>query len=61
MMMLFALTFITGCASKNNFSCYGWAPIYLSEHDVDVISEELARDILKHNEYGRKTCSWHIN
>ncbi|MBB4076552.1 hypothetical protein GGR08_000852 [Bartonella fuyuanensis] len=42
-------------------SCIGWLPIYLNRQDINVISPDLARDILKHNEQGERLCGWKHN
>ncbi len=54
-----ALLSLTGCVThKYASSCVGWLPIYLSQHDLYVISSNLAREILKHNKQGERLCGW---
>ncbi|WP_142415850.1 hypothetical protein [Bartonella massiliensis] len=57
-MLMYALSFLTGCATNKQMSCIGWLPIYLNRQDINVISSHLARDILKHNEQGERLCGW---
>ncbi|WP_370931708.1 hypothetical protein [Bartonella sp. DGB1] len=39
-------------------NCILFAPIYLEYKDLDVISPQLARQLLRHNETGAKVCKW---
>nr|WP_078689432.1 hypothetical protein [Bartonella schoenbuchensis] len=57
-MWIYALIFLNGCARNEYVSCIGWMPIYLGRQDYDGISSGLARDILKHNENGKRSCGW---
>nr|WP_246468224.1 hypothetical protein [Bartonella capreoli] len=58
-MMIYVLLSLTGCATnKYPSSCLGWLPIYLDKQDLNTISPNLARDILKHNEHGKQLCEW---
>ncbi len=60
-MLIYALLLLTGCAIKTinePFSCVGWMPIYLDKKDLNIISSNLARDILKHNKQGEHMCGW---
>nr|WP_078705777.1 hypothetical protein [Bartonella sp. WD16.2] len=58
-MMMYVLLFLTGCATnKHASSCLGWLPIYLDRQDLNTISPNLARNILKHNQHGRHLCGW---
>ncbi|ALE03523.1 hypothetical protein PU02_0709 [Bartonella ancashensis] len=52
------LSFLNGCASNERASCVGWLPIYLERQDLDVISQNLAKDLLKHNKQGERMCGW---
>ncbi|WP_273754709.1 hypothetical protein [Bartonella sp. MM73XJBT.G] len=56
--LMCALLFLVGCATNKYVSCVGWLPIYLERQDVNVISSNLARDILKHNTLGERLCGW---
>ncbi len=38
--------------------CAGWAPIRLSAHDVDVLSDAGVEQIVAHNRYGAARCGW---
>nr|WP_034990088.1 MULTISPECIES: hypothetical protein [Bartonella] len=58
MTMIYVLLFLTGCATNKYTSCVGWLPIYLDRKDLNAISSNLARDILKHNEHGKQLCEW---
>nr|WP_142416824.1 hypothetical protein [Bartonella massiliensis] len=58
MMLVCALLCLVGCAANRFVSCVGWLPIYLDHKDVEVISSNLARDILKHNQQGARLCGW---
>ncbi|WP_375665507.1 hypothetical protein [Bartonella sp. TT121SHDZB] len=57
-MLMCAQSFLTGCATNERTSCIGWLPIYLNRQDINVVSSNLARDILKHNEQGERLCGW---
>nr|WP_078690079.1 hypothetical protein [Bartonella schoenbuchensis]CBI82801.1 conserved exported hypothetical protein [Bartonella schoenbuchensis R1] len=57
-MIMCALISLTGCATNKHASCVGWMPIYLDRQDLNTISPNLARDILKHNEHGKQLCEW---
>ncbi|WP_429137598.1 hypothetical protein [Bartonella heixiaziensis] len=58
-MLMCVLLSLTGCATnKYASSCVGWLPIYLSRQDLDSISSNLAREILKHNKQGEYLCGW---
>ncbi len=57
-MLMCALSFLAGCATNERTSCIGWLPIYLNRQDINVISSNLARDILKHNKQGERLCGW---
>ncbi len=48
---------LIGCATnKYVSSCVGWLPIYLDKQDLNAISSNLAREILKHNKQGERVC-----
>ncbi|WP_081458162.1 hypothetical protein [Bartonella tribocorum] len=49
---------LVGCGANKSVSCVGWLPIYLDKQDINVISSNLARDILKHNQQGARLCGW---
>jgi len=57
---LTSLALLTACASPNGpvtvNECAGWRPITISLSDV--LTEETARGILAHNEYGRERGCW---
>ncbi|WP_144756306.1 hypothetical protein, partial [Bartonella saheliensis] len=57
-MVVFGLLCLVGCGTNRSVSCVGWLPIYLDKRDVLVISSNLARDILKHNQQGARSCGW---
>nr|WP_039952523.1 hypothetical protein [Bartonella melophagi] len=58
-MWIYALICLTGCATnKYDSSCLGWLPIYLQQKDYNVISSNLARELLKHNKQGEILCGW---
>ncbi|ALE02844.1 hypothetical protein PU02_0030 [Bartonella ancashensis] len=52
------LIFLNGCATNEQTSCIGWLPIYLERQDLDMMSPNLARDLLKHNKQGEDMCGW---
>lgn len=55
-MLLCVATFLGGCVPTSDCD---WAfPIRPTGDDVAVISDGLARDILRHNETGAKICRW---
>lgn len=51
---------VSGCASGPlpTDGCEWTRPIRPTPHDVDVISDRLAGDILSHNEAGARVCGW---
>ncbi|USP01761.1 hypothetical protein LBE40_02900 [Bartonella taylorii] len=58
-MLMCVLLSLTGCATnKYVSSCVGWLPIYLKQQDLNTISSNLAREILKHNKQGEHVCGW---
>nr|WP_083832829.1 hypothetical protein [Bartonella melophagi] len=57
-MMMCVLLFLTGCARNEYTSCLGWMPIYLERQDLNAISSNLARELLKHNKQGEILCGW---
>nr|WP_082250718.1 hypothetical protein [Bartonella henselae] len=57
-MLMCVLISLTGCVTNEPVSCIGWLPIYLDRQDVSMISQNLARDILKHNKQGERLCGW---
>ncbi|UTO28679.1 hypothetical protein [Bartonella harrusi] len=57
--LMCVLISLTGCATnKVASSCVGWLPIYLESQDLNSISSNLAREILKHNKQGEYLCGW---
>lgn len=62
--IFFFSTLITGCASgplKPNYifvhdSCDWVRPIYLTDHDIDVLDKQTKRDILAHNKAWQANC-----
>ncbi|ATP11922.1 MULTISPECIES: hypothetical protein [Bartonella] len=56
--LMCVLLSLVGCGTNKYVSCVGWLPIYLERQDVDVISSNLAREILKHNKQGERVCGW---
>ncbi|WP_081486274.1 hypothetical protein [Bartonella doshiae] len=58
-MLMCVLLSLIGCATnKYVSSCVGWLPIYLKQQDLNTISSNLAREILKHNKQGEHVCGW---
>ncbi|WP_208541845.1 hypothetical protein, partial [Bartonella capreoli] len=56
-MLMCVLLSLTGCATnKYSSSCVDWLPIYLKQQDLNTISSNLAREILKHNKQGEYLC-----
>lgn len=55
-----ALGIISGCQSipRSSF-CTISSPIRLSAPAIDAMSDGEVRDVLAHNEKGRKLCGWH--
>ncbi|QUG72490.1 hypothetical protein FOL54_06050 [Bartonella quintana] len=56
--LMCVLNSLTGCAINEPSSCGGWLPIYLNRKDLNIISTNLAREILKHNKQGERLCGW---
>jgi len=55
-MLLCVAILASGCVPTSDCD---WAfPIRPTGEDVSVISNGLARDILRHNETGAKICRW---
>jgi hypothetical protein len=46
---------LSGCQTSG---CDGWRQLHPTARDVEVISDQLAMDILMHNEHGADICSW---
>ena len=57
-MLLASLTLLAGCAigGPGTDPCGAWRPIYVSR--ADVLTDGTARQILSHNEAGRRICGW---
>jgi hypothetical protein len=57
-MLLGILALLTGCAATGPAidPCGAWRPIYVSR--ADVLTDETARQVLVHNETGRRLCRW---
>lgn len=57
-----ALTLLlAACATTSQVplsQCDGWSPIYPTTHDVDVISDQLATQVLQHDKHGQAVCKW---
>lgn len=43
-------------AQLRQATCSAWAPIYASRQDV--LTDGTARQVLQHNETGRRLCGW---
>ena len=54
-MMMFASACVSGGAG---IDCAAFRPILMSEADIASASDNLASDILAHNETGAKLCGW---
>lgn len=39
-------------------NCDGWAPIFPTTHDWQVMSAGTVKAILAHDEYGARVCGW---
>nr|WP_273754218.1 hypothetical protein [Bartonella sp. MM73XJBT.G] len=57
-MLVCVLLCLVGCAANRSVSCVGWLPIYLDKQDLNALSPNLARDILKHTQQGARLCGW---
>lgn len=57
-LLLASLTLLAGCSSigAGTSACSGWRPVYVSR--ADVLTDGTARQILAHNEAGRRLCGW---
>lgn len=53
-----AMIYVAGCAQTSGNQCDGWKPQRPTANDVLVISQQLADDLLEHNEYGAKLGCW---
>ena len=53
---LIAVMLLSGCTGGVNNYCLIAAPIYLDE--IDIITDETAKQILIHNETGEALCKW---
>ncbi len=58
MLMCVLLSLIDCATNKYAFSCVGWLPVYLSRQDLNTISSNLGRELLKHNKQGQRLCGW---
>lgn len=50
--------FVTGCAHGSGSVCAGWQPIRPDKGETDRLSDNLARQIVAHNEYGVELGCW---
>lgn len=57
-LLVMALT--AGCVSGGSVTnnCAGWRPIYLTGATIDALTDDEARAILAHNEFGVKRKCW---
>lgn len=57
-MWLASLTLLAGCSGTGGGidPCGAWRPILVSR--ADVLTDGSARQILAHNETGRRLCGW---
>lgn len=57
-MWLGMLVLLTGCAADGRATdpCGAWRPILVSR--ADVLTDGTARQLLAHNETGRRLCGW---
>jgi len=53
--LLAATACVSGPASN---SCDGWRPIRPAATDISAASDTLVRQIVEHNEHGRRVCGW---
>lgn len=55
---LLLATLLAACGSggAGTSPCSGWQPIYVSR--ADQLTDGTARQILAHNETGRRLCGW---
>ncbi len=55
---LVSLILLAGCALSGAAPtpCGPWRPILVGA--ADVLTDETARDVLAHNETGRRLCGW---
>jgi hypothetical protein len=50
----------SSCARAPGTTCADWTPIYPTSHDAQVMSGQLAQQILEHNTHGERVCGWRI-
>jgi hypothetical protein len=55
---LLSATLASGCVTTGPSKCAGWQPIRLSEQSVTGLTEQDAREILAHNEFGLAQGCW---
>jgi hypothetical protein len=48
---------LTGCQTAGS-ACDGWRQLRPTARDVEVMSDQLAMDVLMHNEHGKDLCGW---
>lgn len=57
-MLLAAVLLASGCASGHGNGCRIFAPIFPTESDLVVMSDELAVQLRDHNATGERVCGW---
>jgi hypothetical protein len=55
---LLSVMLVSGCVTTGANRCAGWAPIRLSEQSATGLTEQDAREILAHNEFGLAQGCW---
>lgn len=56
--MLFVLAILVGCSSTPGNFCDVAVPIRPAASDINTASDQLVEDVLAHNTYGARHCSW---
>lgn len=56
--LLLSVTLVSGCGKTGTSNCAGWAAIRLSEQSISGLTEQDAREILAHNEFGLAQGCW---
>ena len=52
-----ALLMLGACQTTGN-SCDGWRPIRPTRSEIARMSDDQVKQVLAHNEHGRRRCGW---
>lgn len=56
--LLLSAMLVSGCVIGGGNSCAGFKPIILAGQSIDGLTDQDAREILAHNEFGKAQGCW---